>query len=237
MPRFRLRKGIELGKLAAENEKSLLERVFIDQGRLDHLVDPDSPQFLILGRTGSGKTALIEQVKSRVEHASALNPEELSMQYLHNSQVLKQLVQWGVNLDVFYKFLWRHVCVLQLIRMRYQDEEDTAGVVEQILRLVSSSKREAEHAREEAQRYLHDYGDEFWQTTDTRIKKLVDEVESKLKGDATIDASLKAGFVSMSGGTGFSAESTQKQKIERDSLVQISSAVLSAFEKKKAESL
>ena len=216
MARFKLRKGVELGKLGAENDKNLLEKVFVDQGHIDHLLDPDSPQFLILGRTGSGKTALIEQVKARVEHVSELNPEELSMQYLHNSQVLKQLIQWGVNLDVFYKFLWRHVCILQFIRMRYEADEDTSGLVDKIVRLVSSSKRDEEQAREEARRYLHEYGEEFWQTTDTRIKKLVNEVENTLRGDAQVDASLRAGLGQLSGRAGSSGESREKQQIEKE---------------------
>jgi len=216
MARYRLRKGVELGKLAAENDKVLLERAFVDQGHLDGLLDPENPKFLILGRTGSGKTALIERVKASVEHATSLNPEELSMQYLHNSQILKQLTQWGVNLEIFYKFLWRHVCILQLIRMRYEGAEDTSGILAQIHRLVSSSKRDAERSRAEAQRYLEEYGDEFWQTTDTRIKKLVDEVESKLTSDAKIDASLKAGFAKVGISAGQATDSTHKQVVETE---------------------
>lgn len=79
MAKYRLRKGVELGKLAAENDKALLEKAFIDQGHLHELLDAENPKFLILGRTGSGKTALIEQVKAHIEHVSSLNPEELSM--------------------------------------------------------------------------------------------------------------------------------------------------------------
>jgi energy-coupling factor transporter ATP-binding protein EcfA2 len=96
---------------------------------------------LIVGRTGSGKTALIKQIKNASSDVSVLDPEELSMQYLHNS-VLRTIASWGVNLDIFYKYLWRHVCILELIRMRYGDAEDVPSRIQQIFPIAQIFKRD-----------------------------------------------------------------------------------------------
>jgi hypothetical protein len=100
--------------------------------------------------------------------------------------------------------------------MRYENAEDTSGIISQIHCLVSSSQRDAQRSREEAKKYLEEYGDEFWQTTDTRIKKLVEEFESKITGDAKINASLNAGFVSVGSTMGGGAEFGHKNKVEAE---------------------
>jgi DNA helicase HerA-like ATPase len=56
--RYKLRKGVAIGSLAAEND-GMLSNVFVDAGYLERLSDASEGAFLILGRAGSGKTALI----------------------------------------------------------------------------------------------------------------------------------------------------------------------------------
>lgn len=215
MQKFRLRKGLKIGDLAAENDK-LLNKVFIDQGHIDSLLETDDPCFLILGRTGSGKTALIKQIKASAEHVSLLNPEELSMQYIHNSQVLRTLASWGVNLEIFYKFLWRHVCVLEIIRMRYGESEDLPSLIQRAIALVSTSKREEQQAKKIAQEYVREYGEQFWVTTDTRIKKIVDEIELRVKQDEKIAAQLGVSPIQVAGGSKTSFASQRGQIVERE---------------------
>ena len=91
---------------------------------MNQLITTSDPHFLILGRSGSGKTALIAEIKKRSDHVAVLNPEEPSMQYLHNSNILQKITSWNVSLEVFYKYLWGHVCILELIRMRYGSADD-----------------------------------------------------------------------------------------------------------------
>ena len=227
MLKFKLRRGSKIGDLAAENDK-LLASAFIDQGHLDALIDTECPQFLILGRTGSGKTALIQQMKARVEHFSVLNPEELSMQYIHNSPILKELMKWGVNLDIFYKFLWRHVCVLQIIRMRYGDAQEVPGIIQRAIALVSTSIRNENRAMEAAKDYMLNYGDQFWTTTDTRIKKIVDEVEHRVKNDSKLGARLRT--VGLDAGVGSNSMSGSRvaQTVERE-LVDRAQSIVSNY--------
>jgi hypothetical protein len=188
MPRFKLRKGLNVGGLAAETDP-LLHEAFVDLGYLRRITDTNDPAFLIVGRTGSGKTALITRIKKEASQVSVLDPEALSMQYLHNS-VLRTVAAWGVNLDIFYKFLWRHVCILELIRMRYGDADDVPSRIQQIFPIKELFGHDQKRARKVSQDYLREYGEDYWVRTDTRIKKITAEFEEKLTGDAKLGAAL-----------------------------------------------
>jgi len=177
-----------VGGLAAETDP-LLGRAFVDLGYLARVTATDDPAFLIVGRTGSGKTALLQQIKASSAEVSILDPEELSMQYLHNS-VLRTISSWGVNLDIFYKYLWRHVCILELIRMRYGDAEDVPGRIQQLFPIADIFRTDKKRARQVSQEYLRDYGEDYWVRTDTRIKKITKEFEEKFTADAKLGAAL-----------------------------------------------
>jgi hypothetical protein len=188
VPKFKLRKGMNIGGLAAETDP-LLSKSFVDLGYLGRITAPDDPAFLVLGRTGSGKTALIRKITDLSAEVSVLDPEGLSMQYLHNS-VLRTIAGWGVNLDIFYKYLWRHVCILELIRMRYGEAADVPSRIQQLFPIADLFKRDQKKARQVSQDYLRDYGEDYWVRTDTRIKKITAEFEEKLTSDAKVGVAL-----------------------------------------------
>lgn len=210
MPKFKLRKGLNVGGLAAETDP-LLNKAFVDLGYLRRITATDDPAFLIVGRTGSGKTALIRHIKSSCAEVSVLDPEELSMQYLHNS-VLRTINSWGVNLEIFYKYLWRHVCILELIRMRYGDADDVPSRIQQMFPIAQIFKRDQKRARQVSQDYLRDYGEDYWVRTDTRIKKITAEFEEKI----TADAKLSAAIAQFSGSVGGDASRRKSNQIESE---------------------
>ena len=53
-----IKRGLRIGDLEAETDKDLLSACFVDNGDLDLLVDVGKPESIIVGRTGSGKSAL-----------------------------------------------------------------------------------------------------------------------------------------------------------------------------------
>jgi Cdc6-like AAA superfamily ATPase len=225
MHKFKLRKGLKIGDLAAENDR-LLTKAFVDQGHIETLLDTADPRFLILGRTGSGKTGLIKQIlQERSVQFATINPEELSMRYIHNAPVLRTLIDLGANLDVFYKFLWRHICVLEIIRMRYGNDEDVPSLIRQIIDVVSTSKRDESRAKAAAQDYLRSYGDQFWITADNRIKKIVDEVEVKFTSDNKVGAWLEANPVKVGGERNAGRSSRSSQAVEREIIDRVQSIV------------
>jgi len=59
-PAFIFKKLDSVGAAAAEEDKRFLKACFVDTGDLDVLRDCADPRRIVLGRTGSGKTALLE---------------------------------------------------------------------------------------------------------------------------------------------------------------------------------
>ena len=184
----------------------------MDLGYLSRIMATDDPAFLIVGRTGSGKTALIKKIRESAAEVSVLDPEELSMQYLHNS-VLRTIAAWGVNLDIFYKYLWRHVCILELIRMRYGDAEDVPSRIQQLFPIADLFKRDQKKARQVSQEYLRDYGEDYWVRTDTRIKKITAEFEEKLTSDAKVSVALAS---QVSGALGANSADRNLNRVESE---------------------
>lgn len=64
-----IKRDLRIGDLEAEIDKELLSACFVDNGDLDLLIDVDKPESIIVGRNGSGKSALLLQIQSCVEKA------------------------------------------------------------------------------------------------------------------------------------------------------------------------
>lgn len=191
---YKLKTGVKIGAIAAELD-DLLKDSFVDSGYLDRLSAPSDRHFILLGRTGTGKSALIRKLQeNKSNKTSVVDPDNLSMQYLQNSQILRSISNWGVNLDIFYKFLWRHVLILELIRIRFQNTEEIPKSVFSFFRMehlvISKKTKKENEIRSSAIKYLHEYGNEYWIKTDTRIKKITEELESSLSKNASVSAKI-----------------------------------------------
>lgn len=60
--KFKFRRHGTIGAAAAEEDERFLTACFINTGDLDTLLDCENPRRIILGRTGTGKTALLNRV-------------------------------------------------------------------------------------------------------------------------------------------------------------------------------
>jgi Cdc6-like AAA superfamily ATPase len=92
------RKNVDIGAPDAEADELYLANCFTDTGDLSTLLDCQNPKCLVLGRTGSGKTALLKEVLKKEKHAIELSPEDLALSYVSNSQVLRFFEEAGVQL-------------------------------------------------------------------------------------------------------------------------------------------
>src|SRR5687767_1886938 len=92
---------VTIGAGTAERDP-LLPHAFLDNGQYSAIASPADPRCFIIGRTGSGKSAafryLSEQYPDRV---ITLKPENLSLPYLTNLDVVNELSRIGVNLQPF----------------------------------------------------------------------------------------------------------------------------------------
>lgn len=178
---LKLRSGLSIGAAAAEDDKEFLRNCFVDSGYLDTLLDVQNSRSIIVARTGAGKSALIDHIDNHAENVVAIEPDQLAFTYIANSNILTFFENLGVNLDLFYQLLWKHVFCIELIKMRYgvRDEADNKNVFSTLRGLISRDKK-----KERALKYLEEWGDRFWLDTDVRIKEITENIETKLKASA-----------------------------------------------------
>lgn len=179
---FKFRRNQKIGSADAEDDL-FLGQCFVETGDLDVLLDTADPKSVVLGRTGSGKTALLMRVKSRKDNVQFLSPEDLSLQYLSNDGIVKILDESGVNLELFFRLLWKHIFVVELIRVRYdlRNDQDFTSFWNRINIKISKDK-----LKKYSLDYVTKWNKSFWKDTHARIteltEKLAEELQSKLGG-------------------------------------------------------
>lgn len=174
---FVFKKNMSIGEVDAENDKLFLESCFMDTGDYEALEDTASSKCIVLGRTGVGKSALLEQLEKNAERIIRIHPEELALKHISNSNVLGFFESLGVDLDIFYSLLWQHTLVVELIKNKYDIDSAAAkrSFLDRLTFLSSDPKKQ------QALNYIEEWGDKFWVDTETRIKEFTERLEENLK--------------------------------------------------------
>jgi hypothetical protein len=181
------RRNSDIGAPDAEADDLFLSNCFTDTGDLATLLDCQNPRCLVLGRTGSGKTALLKQILRTREHSVELSPEDLALNYVTNSQTLRFFEEAGVQLDIFYTLLWRHIITVELLKLRYNitNSESQTHFLSSLGQLFSRDK-----TKKKALDYLTKWGSQFWTETEYRTKEFTRKLETDLTASAKVDTSF-----------------------------------------------
>lgn len=203
---FIFKKHMSVGEADAENDKSFLEECFVDIGDYEILEDTNAPQSIVLGRTGIGKSALVEQLEKNSDRVIRIEPDELALRHISNSTILNFFEELGVNLDIFYSLLWQHTLAVELIKNKYSINSAQAKInfIDTIAALISGN-----HKKQQALKYIEEWGDKFWVDTETRIKEFTDKLEASLK--SSIDSNVPG--VKLSGQSGVVLSEEQKSEV------------------------
>ena len=174
---FKFEKHEFIGTEGAEEDQEFLYSCFVDTGDLDVLRNTDHPARIVAGRTGIGKTALLMLLQKKEQHVSWIEPEELSLQYISNSNVISFLEKNGVDLDIFYKLLWRHILTVELIKQKYniKNEDDQKNYLQKIYEKYLGDKK-----KKEAFDYLTEWGEKFWEDTEYRVHEVTQKLENAI---------------------------------------------------------
>ncbi len=194
--KYRFRSKDSIGVADAESDATFLQNCFIDTGDLALLVDCADHRRIVLGRTGAGKTALLMQLAGRASTVINVKPESLALAYISNSTILQFIHSLGVNLDIFFKLLWRHVFTVEVIKAHFHLDGPHAreGLLDWLRKVFSDKKRQ----HEKALAYLEKWGSKFWEQTDYRIEELTTKLENDLK--ASISAEIPISKIALAGG-------------------------------------
>lgn len=192
---FVFKKHMSIGEADAENDLNFLADCFVDIGDFEVIENTEAPQSIVLGRTGIGKSALLEQLESSSENVIRIEPESLALRHISNSTILNFFEGLGVNLDIFYNLLWQHTFAVELIKYKYNIDSIQAktNFIDLISNLLSGN-----YKKQQALKYIEEWGDKFWVDTETRIKELTEKLEASLK--SSISSNVPG--VKITGGAG-----------------------------------
>jgi hypothetical protein len=171
-----LRRGSGIGSGNAESDEFLFD-CFVEYPPVEACRRMSSPAMVVAGRTGAGKTAILRYIENEADYISVIDPFEMSMSYVSNSDALRFLQVIGADLDLLFQVLWKHVLCLEFIRLRWAVESvDRSQNV--FARLAERFSREDRKVK--AINYLRNWQGKFWITMDQNIKEMTESVERKL---------------------------------------------------------
>lgn len=186
-----LKAGMSIGTGNAESDDDLLFECFVTYPPVDEALKIASAGMILAGRTGSGKTAILRYVQVQETHTSEVDPAEMSMNYVANSDALRFLHAIGADLDLLFQVLWKHVLCLEFIRLRW-GVDNAAKSVTIFDKIVSKFSKDDRKKRAVA--YLQEWGNKFWITMDQNIKEITEAYEDKLNAEFGAEISkFKAG--------------------------------------------
>lgn len=173
-----IKKNFKVGELEAETDTELLDACFVDKGDIGTLIDVSNPACVVLGRTGSGKSALLHRLSHSVSKSRTLDPHNISIKFLEHSDIIQFFNELGVNIDIFYRLLWRHILTVELLRLRYEIKTRAEGesVLDRLYRLV-----DRDPLKKEALAYFREWGDKFWLDTHEQLKQVTEKLARDVK--------------------------------------------------------
>ena len=139
------------------------------------------------------------------DFVTSLSPFELALNYLANRPALQFYMEVGVDLDLFFRVLWRHIFVIELIRL-VDKKRNVGDFFDSIIR----NKHTSQYARN-AQAYLSKYPN-FWQDTESRVKHEIDKLEREING--RIGGGASTGALEANAGIGFSSKMSHEEQAE-----------------------
>jgi hypothetical protein len=186
--KFKFKKHQAIGSPDAETDK-ILKDVFIEIDAIESLNDMNNQKCIIIGRTGAGKTAILQHLEESYEKVARINPEAMSLRYLANSTILNYFNALGINLNFFYKVLWKHVFIIELLKLYFgtdifKKNNWFSSMSDKLLNLGKSNPR-----RERAINYLKVWSKDFWLDTEHRIKDLEKLIEKKFVNETGLKLS------------------------------------------------
>lgn len=205
--KYTVRKSDTIGNAAAESDSAYLIKCFVDnEGDLTHLRDCDDERGIVLGRTGAGKTALLQMLVHNERRAVALDPHDLALGFISNSPVLRFFESLDIKMDVFYRALWRHVFVVLFLRQYFElaSEQDRLNPWDYLRYYILRKQTHLDGLE-----YLRKRSSSFWNTTEELINEITVHAESELK--ASVDVSLHQ-FVAL-GAEGTRRLSTEQRRV------------------------
>ena len=191
-------RNLDIGSLEAEDDDFLIKS-FVSKSDYIALSDSSNQKCIIIGRTGMGKSALIRKLVENSENITRIRPEEMSLRFLSNSDILDYFRRLGISLDLFYKVLWKHVFIVEILKLYYGEDKIKTG--NKFQALLESVDFKFNKKKKEAIEYLRKWHDRFWESTEYRIREIEEKLRDSLRTSLGADAKLFDDFIKAKIGT------------------------------------
>lgn len=210
---FVFRKNTQIGSLDAEYD-TFLKNCFLETNIYSTLLkfdnDLDFTKRVIVGRTGSGKTALLKQIaeNQKIKKHQIIEAESTVFEHIKNNRFISSLIENGIDLRVFYKSLWIHVLLVKVVELLYPGQ----SFIQSLPDFIGGGKKK--YNLELAHEYVEKFKDNFF--NDSIVTEITETMQNDLSG------SLGAGFLQVGGQR--NTETTEK--IQRETTRYVSSELL-----------
>ncbi|MBA7619156.1 hypothetical protein ES703_26492 [subsurface metagenome] len=176
---FTFKPGFSIGAVDAEHDP-LLEECFIATSCYNQISNINDPHCGIIGRSGTGKTAILRLLIKNLPIVAEIRPDALAFQFLSSSEMMMALRNSHIDIDYFYKLLWRHVFVVEILKAGFPKEARRSGLIRKaIARIKKSSVPDKE--RDRAIKYLDEWGGSILQAPQERVINIHNELEKRLR--------------------------------------------------------
>ena len=206
MSNYKFRKNESIGNLEAETD-SFLDSCFYSSSVFKGIINFDSdnsnPDFtkrIIVGRTGSGKTALLKQISrnERIKVYDSIAAENTVFEHIHNNVFISGLIRQGIDLRAFYKSLWLHVLLVKVIEQVYRKSYSS------FFDYINLLPQKKPYKPNEAKEYLESFKDTFF--NDNVVSEITGKMQHELSGK------LKSSKIDLTG----KISSENQEKIQRE---------------------
>jgi len=134
----------------------------------------ESSKSIILGRTGSGKTAVLYHIESSRTDVIRIDPKDIAFSYISNSNIIRFLLDIGCDLHLLFQILWKHVFLKQSISKYFKERSNLQAAMDSVF-----------GRNNKARSYLEKYEDCFWIESDVVLAevsaKFVDAVSADIE--------------------------------------------------------
>lgn len=178
-------RDIRVGKVSAEEDSDLLFECFVDTEALSDILDMENNASILAGRTGAGKSAIIQYI-NRNKKSAVIEPGDMAMDYIANSDVIRFLNDIDAPLGILFQTLWKHVLLVEYIKVRYQLGA-AGGGQKMFERLIERCRTDIR--RKKAKEYIEKYYGSFWVSMDENLKTITSAFEENIEAEIGVDIS------------------------------------------------
>lgn len=163
-----LRKDHHIGEASAEDDDLFLNECFVDVPQIGHVTDFESPKSIILGRTGSGKSAIIREIYNKYD-AVQIDPKDVALEYISNTDILRFLTKNDFDVSIIFEIMWKHIIMIKVVESYFTNMNMFENAISQLTDRYNTARR-----------YYEQHKNEFWKGTDITIKEITNSFSESI---------------------------------------------------------